>query len=199
MYAAYRDARTFIHDTGYIHPMPKDNLNDLIKAPFQWSVMKKPEVWGGIIGMLGVGIGVSYFLMPSTPASVGGSNMLPINAFPVGIGEEAFFRGYLQSAAYETLGTWGSITLSSLLFGAAHIPNGLAINNQVLQKRYFQVAIPLITTYGVYFGWLTHKNTSLKESVAVHAWYDFTLFLASYTLVRSAINQTPTFAVAFNF
>ena len=199
MYAAYRDARIYNHDMGFTYPMPKDSLSDLVKAPFQWSIIKKPEVWGGVIGMLSLGIGISYFLMPPTPASIAGSHMLPINAFPVGIGEEAFFRGYIQSHCNETFGPVGSIAFSSLLFGAAHIPNGLAIEDPAQQKRYFQFILPLITSYGAYFGWLTHKNTSLKESVAVHAWYDFAIFLASYSIVRSAVHQSPTFACSFSF
>lgn len=199
MYAAYRDGRMLNHDVGYTYQMPKDSLSDLIKAPFQWSVIKKTEVWGGIVGMLGLSVGVAYFLMPPEAASVSGATMLPINAFPVGIGEEAFFRGCVQSACNETLGPWGGIAISSILFGAAHIPNGLHLGDQERQKRYFQVIIPLLTAYGTYFGWLTHKNTSLKESVAVHAWYDFALFLASYSVARSAIQQTPSFAFSFNF
>ena len=50
MYAAYRDLRTYNGELNYRFKMPQESITDLTLAPFQFSVMKKPEVWGGILG-----------------------------------------------------------------------------------------------------------------------------------------------------
>jgi membrane protease YdiL (CAAX protease family) len=180
-YATYRDVRLYNHNDGYKYSMPTDSFKDLVWAPFNPAVLKKKEVWSGILGGLAAAFAVTqledHFL--SLPKlSLMGDWLSPSIAFPVGIGEEAFFRGFLQSILSEPLTPTGSIITSSLLFGAAHIPNASLMNKEE-RLKYFQISIPFIASLGGYFGWLTHKNTSLKESVAVHAWYDFVLFALS--------------------
>lgn len=204
-YAAYRDTRAYNHFEGYNYSMPTDSFAELALAPFQWKVIKKPEVWGGVLGALSIGFGLSYFifsddLKTDCNINLASSNksFFPLMAFPIGLGEEAFFRGYLQSLFAESLTPWGGIALSSLCFGAMHTFNALEMDKG-LRKRYFTYGIPLITSFGAYFGWLTYKNHSLKESVAMHTWYDFTLFLLSYSVTASASIGMPSFAFSFSF
>lgn len=64
VYAAYRDARKFNHFEGYSYQMPIDSGFDLALAPFQWSVVRKPEVWGGLLGALTAVSVLSYFTYP---------------------------------------------------------------------------------------------------------------------------------------
>ena len=94
----------------------------------------------------------------------------------------------------------GGITLSSLIFGAAHIPNAAEMS-QDDRRRYYTFGLPLITGLGAYFGWLTYKNNSLKESVAVHAWYDFILMglgaLASEAVVPTGRPTHFSLAIPF--
>ena len=52
IYAAYRDVRAYNNNRDYSYKMPTDSFADLAYAPFQWSVLKKPEVWGGFLGAL---------------------------------------------------------------------------------------------------------------------------------------------------
>ena len=204
-YAAYRDTRAYNNFEGYNYSMPNESGVELALAPFQWNVIKKPEVWGGLLGALTVACAVSTFIFSDIQyadcnINLAASNKapLPFLAFPVGLGEETYFRGYLQSLFTEFLSPWGGIALSSLCFGAMHLPNAYFMDRQT-RKHYFTYSIPLITSFGAYFGWMTYKNCSLKESVAMHSWYDFTLFLLSYSLASSASIGRPNFAFSFSF
>lgn len=199
IYAAYRDVRAYNGNRGYLYPMPTENLNDLALAPFRLSVLRKPEVWGGFLGALAVAVGINYFyqIKHSPSASIIPKDISPLQAFPVGIGEEALFRGYLQSRLSETFTPWGGIAISALAFGAMHIPNAQLLAHEE-RKDYYRYSIPVITAAGVYFGWMTYKNTSLKESVAMHSWYDFVLFLSA-SLANSAAIGKPSFALSFSF
>ena len=119
-------------------------------------------------------------------------------AFNIGVGEEAIFRGYIQSFLMERLSPTASIITSSIIFGAAHMGNASGMD-AATKKRYYTFSLPLITTLGGYMGWLTHKNHSLKESVAVHAWYDFAVFSAAYMLMPEAAIKNSSFATSFSF
>ena len=200
MYAAYRDARSYNNDSGYSYSMPKESFKELSMASFQWSVISKPEVWGGLLGALAIASGLTYLIDTdeNQAAMSSQSRIFPLTAFPVGIGEETLFRGFMLPAFTEAWGPNIGLIASSLAFGAIHIPNAALMSHQ--QKRnYYAFGIPFITGMGAYMGWLTQKNTSLKESVALHSWYDFILFLASYSATSSITRQKPTFAFSVAF
>jgi len=201
IYAAYRDVRIYNGQLGYSYKMPSDSLSDLTTAPFRFSVMKKPEVWGGILGALACGIGMGSLMHNKARIPIKLSSEMSISPFvalPVGIGEEAFFRGFLQSQLSEVLTPWGGIAVSSLAFGAVHIPNAMALEPED-RWRYYAFGLPLITGIGVYCGWLTQKNHSLKESVALHTWYDFVVFSAGTLASGAAITGRYEFAFSTPF
>lgn len=202
LYAAYRDVRTYNGQGGYRYKMPTDSLADLTLASFEWSVLKKPEVWGGFLGALGLAVSTTYLIHPKEARIHSNLSskmqMSPLIALPVGIGEESLFRGYLQSQLSEVFTPWGGIVLSSLAFGAMHIPNALLLEPED-RRGYYTVSIPFITMFGSYLGWLTYKNHSLKESVALHTWYDFLLFAAGSLANRAAVTGRTEFAVAIPF
>lgn len=202
VYATYRDVRIYNNQTGYSYGMPRDSLADLTLAPFRWSIIKKPEVWGGLFGALTFATVVSTFAFddaPQTHISLSTKDQIfPLLAFPVAIGEESFFRGFLQSALYESLSPLGSIITSSLAFGAAHIPNASLLEKDQ-RKSYFFSSIPMITVFGAYFGYLTYKNQSLQESTAIHAWYDLILFAGTYAAHAKLTSIKPRFALAIKF
>lgn len=181
------------------HILPRNDFKQLAAAPFQWSVLRKFEVWGGCVGALAIGGTVVYFAFSSKPvAIVDTTYVLPCSALPIAISEESVFRGLLQTVLSEKLPPWGAITLSSLAFGAAHIPNAKLLDPS-LQKRYYTVSLPLITSLGAYLGWLTYKNHSLKESVALHTWYDFTLMLAGVLATKAAIEEPTHMTHSWDF
>lgn len=201
LYAAYRD--TQIHNgANHSYKMPQDSFSDLTLAPFRWSVLKKPQVWGGLLVMLTLATGLSYLMQSSEahvmPPLATMPTFSPLFAFPVGIGEESLFRGYLQSQIATLTNPWTGIILSSLAFGAAHIAN---VEYLPVQQRmqYYSVSLPMITAFGVYFGYLTYTNRSLQESVALHTWYDFILFAAASIAAQTAITKSPSFAISIPF
>lgn len=197
VFAAYRDARAQNGMFGYSYRMPTESLADLAYAPFQWSVIRKPAVWGGIVATLGLAAAAIYMAGNAEPASVERVDM-PYLSLPMGIGEEAFFRGFLQSALSETCTPWGGIALSSLAFGAAHIRNAFDLPPED-RAGYYAFGIPLVTGLGVYYGWLTYKNHSLKESVAAHTWYNFIVMMTTAWIARRATIGKTGFAIAVPF
>jgi len=201
IYAAYRDVRIYNGQEGFAYRMPTDSLADLAYAPFNIHVLKKPEVWGGVLGAFVLACGVSYLAFHkhvSKHASHSISKALtPAIALPVGIGEESFYHGFVQTSLSESLTPAGGIVLSSLLFGASHISNGLAMEPES-RSGYYKFMLPFITLIGAYNGWLTYKNNSLQSSVAMHTWYDFILLSLASVATQSITSQTE-FAIDLPF
>jgi len=104
----------------------------------------------------------------------------------------------MQTVLTEKLPPWSAITLSSLAFGAAHIPNAMQFNPSQ-RWRYYAFSLPIITSFGAYMGWLTYKNRSLKESVALHAWYDFVLMSAGALASKAAIGGKTHISHSWEF
>jgi hypothetical protein len=205
IFAAYRDVRLYNNNFGCSYKMPTDSFKELCYAPFNYKVLKKPEVWGGLLADFAIVAGMGYLfekLDRHISRKISSEDTEPLIAFQVGISEEALFRGYLQSFLSETFSPAGGIILSSLAFGAAHIPNAKDMDN-IDRKRYYSISIPYITLSGAYYGWVTYKNHSLQQSVALHSWYDFILFtldrVFERTLIHSAIMGKPSFSFSFSF
>lgn len=200
-YASYRDARRCNGSFQYSYKMPTDSLADLTLAPFKWNIIKKPEVWGGMLGFLAAGTAIGYFLYPDEAKiriHSASTATPPIIALPVGLGEEAFFRGFLQSSISEISNPLAGTIVSSLIFGAAHINNGDGIPSSE-RWRYYAFSLPFITAVGAYCGWLTHENRSLQESVALHTWYDFILFALGALGNEAMMTGRPGFAFSTSF
>ncbi|MBN2498446.1 MAG: CPBP family intramembrane metalloprotease [Deltaproteobacteria bacterium] len=206
IFAAWRDARLARDGQDLHHPLPGENLDDLLWAPFDPDTFFEPEVALGLVGMLGLGVLATWLisdhlvgqggtvferdelrfmgqrLHPGLGAPLGEVYYLGLFA-PVGIGEEAFFRGLVQTSLSERVGDWGGWALSSLIFAAAHAPNAMAIEDEQEQLRYLTIGLPLMALTGAYLGWVyMHNHYSLKESVALHFWYDFLLSSLSFAL-----------------
>jgi len=92
-----------------------------------------------------------------------------------GVGEEALFRGVIQTLLENRLGLWLAIALTSLLFGLAHF----------ITVTYAIVAALI----SVYLGWLLVAFDNLLVPVVVHALYDF---LALVYLVRIRPARDPS-------
>ncbi len=196
IFDAYRDARRARDDAGYNVAITSESLADLASAPFRPRVLSSPWVWAGVPLALAAGIGVMS-LVDDDPATGtrtlfdgGGVNFLGHQFstgvgfglgelyygglfLPVGVGEEALFRGTIQHALSEPLGIWGGWVVGSLLFGAVHIVNYTQPGTDVSTAA---VAVPFITLVGSSMG-LAYIQTEfrLETSVAMHFWYDFLL------------------------
>jgi membrane protease YdiL (CAAX protease family) len=174
---------------------PTDSLVDLVAAPFNWEVMKRPKVWLGLAGVLAVGIVASLAVEPTNVAEPPRSERVNLfgRDFSQGVGyplgtlagiglfthvataEELLFRGVLQSALPRRIGETPGWLLSSVIFGVAHAGNAAGLPPEE-RKAYLMIGLPVITAAGSYLGYL-YKDSgySLAPPTAVHFWYDLLL------------------------
>jgi membrane protease YdiL (CAAX protease family) len=203
VYATYRDARLARGDAGARYPVAREDVDDLLFAPFNPRVLKSPWVWAGVPLMLTAALGASYVFSKAEPSSDSMSSSMRTlgdgggvqffgkhygtttgfvlgDAYnvslylPVGVGEEALFRGVVQAGLSETpLGLWGGWAVGSAIFGAAHTFNFIGDQDGFKEAA---LAVPYLMLTGSYLGFLyVHSNFSLKQGAAVHFWYDFLL------------------------
>lgn len=69
------------------------------------------------------------------------------------VAEEWFFRGIVQGALVRRWGASLAVPLTAVLFGALHGPRNMWV----------------VTVYGLVFGWLAHRRSSLTLAILVHA------------------------------
>jgi membrane protease YdiL (CAAX protease family) len=88
-----------------------------------------------------------------------------------GIGEEVFFRGFLQGSLARVVNPWIAVALVSVLFGLAHAVS---------------ISYAIITgLLGFYLGMLLLLTGNLFVAVAVHALFDFVALLLYLRMMRS--------------
>jgi len=204
IFAAYRDARVARADLGYRYPVAKEQMTDLLAAPFNPRVLASPWVWAGVPVLLGAGVLITKLVSP-TAFGQGARSLSDgkgVNFFgyhygtaggvalgetynaglylPVAVGEESLFRGVIQSGLSETsLGLWGGWAASSAIFGGAHFFNYFDGSRNEFNRA--AVAVPYLMATGGYLG-LVYINSdfSLLRNTAVHFWYDFLLGTISF-------------------
>ncbi|MFQ5801546.1 MAG: lysostaphin resistance A-like protein [Candidatus Methylomirabilales bacterium] len=100
-------------------------------------------------------------------------------AVAAGLGEEALFRGVIQTALADWLGTFGALLVASALFGLCHF----------LTPTYAAIAALL----GLYLGGLLMVFDNLLPAILVHAGYDFgaLLYLVRIYHVRQQSHSRP--------
>ena len=172
--------------------VPQENLSELARAPFSFDVLKRPMVWGGIIGTLAAGLLVSRLV--DGPITTEGFGRRPVlfghqvnsaigypAAAGIGVGifehvaiaEESAFRGVLQSTWAREYGEDRGFVYGSLAFGTLHASNIFFIDSSQ-RVKYLAVGVPFITLLGSYLGLVYRQSGySLAPPVAIHFWYDF--------------------------
>ncbi len=175
-FGAYRDARGLpANEDGYTTPAPRESLADLALAPFDWELLRRPTTIGPLL--------LPLFVLLSPPGdevlvvqpddsisrrelawrAVGSMEM-------VAVGEEAFFRGFLNNALSDWLGEPWGLAASSTVFGLGH------------QGTAGQATALAAATFGLYLGWLQQRNDyRIAQGVAIHYWWNV---LASLALLR---------------
>lgn len=170
---------------------PQDSHEEMLQAPFNPRVLAEPLVWGGLVGMLGVDLGVSALQGPlssgrfGSPPNLFGYTLQPLAGYAAGAGvfallfehvalaEESFFRGALQSPLAARYGETKGWIIASLIFGSIHSLNALFLPADQ-RASYLAVSVPVITLIGAYLGLIyRHFGYSLAPSTALHFWYDF--------------------------
>lgn len=161
-----------------------ESIPDLMLSPFKPKYLTDPWVFGpavlaSVVSILGErhdrplssATSLTMFNSPFAPAEAaflhGG-----VDAYRymlVASGEEMFFRGALQTELTERADPVVAVGVSSLLFGAWHIPNN-------------DVGGALAATAGgLYLGYrYTASGYDLGEVIAIHFWLDFIVSLVEF-------------------
>jgi len=117
-------------------------------------------------------------LLRETVAPLFASCSLPellLIAIMAGIGEEVFFRGFLQGSLGRVVNPWIALALVSALFGAVHMVSiGYAIVAGLL---------------GAYLGTLLLLTGNLFVAVAVHTLFDFVALLMISRMTLSPASE----------
>lgn len=164
-FAAYRDARAR-NNAGYWTPAPRESLTDIAAAPFRLEYLSRATTWMplAIEALLLVTADDSESWGIYRDDDVSAADLYAFNALSnemTAVGEEAFFRGFLNNEFSNDLGEGWGLVLSSVVFGLAHTGQG-------------QTATPVgATLAGFYFGWLHQKNAyDIREGAALHFWFN---------------------------
>ena len=158
-YAAYRDSG----GSSASPAKPSDDTVDVFTSPLRFDYMLRPTTVIPLAIIIGI-MASDYDNIYATryDASLT-KNDVYFGSFLAGgasaIGEEAFFRGYLNNELSGRLGWIPGGLVSSGLFGATH---GLGGNN---------ASVLASTLFGFYLSWLQrHNDYSISEGIFIHFW-----------------------------
>lgn len=175
-YAAYRDARAR-DNSGYRMPAPRESLAELAVAPFSWQYLARPTTFIPLaIQALGV-FSSRYDYRIDRAADVSKNDLHVFNFVAnemTAVGEEAMFRGFLNTELSDRFGNTEGLLMSSAIFGLAHTGQGNTAN--ALQAG----------LAGLYLGWVHQRNGfEAAEGVALHYWVNV---LAGIGAIRNGGN-----------
>jgi membrane protease YdiL (CAAX protease family) len=102
---------------------------------------------------------------------VGAALRVSVVLVPAALAEEIICRGYLLMVFRDCIGTRGAVVVTSLLFGALHIPNPGATAASVLAVVLagLLLATVRIRFDSVYAAWMTHLAWNWVMAVPFHA------------------------------
>jgi len=185
-YSAYRDARQR-DDRSYRTPAPKESLSDLALAPFSWKLLSRPTTF---IPLALQAWAVSrskgaYGIYRSDDVSTRDLHIYNVTANEfTAVGEEGFFRGFVNNEFSDRWGNGWGLVWSSLLFGVSHTGQGQAANA-------FQASLA-----GAYLGWMQQRNEfEIVEGVALHYWFNV---LAGIAAIRNG-GSAPLLSLSVSF
>lgn len=172
-YGAYRDGRRQ-DGRAYRTPAPKESLSDLALAPFSLEFLSRPttfiplafQAWAVSRSKGAYGI----YRGPDVSARDLHIYNVTANEFTA-VGEEGFFRGFINNEFSDRWGNGWGLAFSSLLFGIAHTGQGQTANA-------VEASIA-----GAYLGWIQQRNGfEIGEGVALHYWINV---LAGIAAIRN--------------
>jgi membrane protease YdiL (CAAX protease family) len=186
-FAAYRDGRER-NNSGYRTPVPKESLPDLALSPFRWEYLSRPTTFIpiAVAAVASFGSKGGYGIYRYDDVS---KRDLHVNNFVgtefTAVGEEGFFRGFLNNDLSSRWGNRWGLTASSAIFGLAHTGQGNTAN--ALQAG----------LGGAYLGWVQQRNQfEIGEGVAIHYWWNVIAGIAAIRNGGSA--QLVSLKLSFN-
>lgn len=160
-YAADRDARAR-DNSGYHMAAPRESLANLMVAPFSWQFLVRPTTFIPLAIQAAGVFSSSYDYRIDRAADVSKNDLYVFNVVAnemTAVGEEAMFRGFLNTEFSDRFGNVEGLLMSSAIFGLAHTGQGNTAN--ALQA----------SLAGLYLGWLHQRNGfQAAEGVALHYW-----------------------------
>lgn len=184
-FGAYRDARAR-DDLSYRTPAPKESLSDLALAPFSLEFLARPTTFIPLaLQAWAVSRKGGYAIYRADDVSAGQLHAYNVTANEfTAVGEEGFFRGFLNNELSNRWGGGWGLAGSSVLFGIAH--NGQGDTANAVQA----------TIAGAYLGWVQQRNGfQIGEGVALHYWINV---LAGFAAIRAGGGaQLVTFRIPF--
>ena len=158
-FAAYRDGRS--RDTrSYRTPAPTETLGELVLAPFKWEYLSHPTTFIPLGLQLVAAASDRYgvYRAPDVSRNALYAYEFTANEFTA-VGEEGFFRGFLNNELSDRWGNGWGLAGSSAIFGLAHTGAGQTANA-------VQAGLA-----GAYLGWVQQRNQfQIGEGVAIHYW-----------------------------
>lgn len=185
-YDSYRIYRRNHPEEGQHTPVPQEDLLDLMWAPYNWRYLTRITTLIPIAAVALLTRGDpgkdDYVVEPQDGLTRKTLRRgYYVMSHGIAIGEEAFFRGYLNTSFTEKWGPAWGLAGSSAAFGLAHSGTGGSANS--------------ITAgvFGAYMGWLQRRdNYRIGEPVAIHFWWDV-FALTSMTRERKVEKVVPLF------
>jgi hypothetical protein len=170
-YAAYRDARAR-DNSGYRMAAPRESLTDLAVAPFSWRYLVRPTTFIPLAVQAAAVFSSDYRIDRASDVRENDLHVFNFVANEMtAVGEEAMFRGFLNTEFSDRLGNTGGLLASSAVFGLAHTGQGQAAN--ALEAG----------LAGLYLGWVHQRNGfEAAEGVALHYWVNV---LAGIAAIRN--------------
>ena len=167
----------------YLFLKHEETTGDLLIAPLRLDYLLKPSVFiplGLLAGLLAVDHGNDKFVWTGNDVIFGTG--VSLNA---GIGEEAFFRGYMMPYLRQAWDSnWWSNVGTSTAFAAAHLGSNKFPWQQFLA--------------GLYLGWRTQKNEwRMSEAVFIHTWWDIIILTANLAHNRGRNVYMPIIRAEF--
>ena len=184
-FGAYRDARAR-DDLSYRTPAPKESLSDLALAPFSLQFLARPTTFIPLaLQAWSAARKDGYAVFRASDVSSGQLHAHNVvTSGTTAVGEEGFFRGFINNELSNRWGDGWGLAGSSALFGLAH--NGQGDTANILQA----------TVAGAYLGWVHQRDGfQIGEVVALHFWFDL---IAGFAAIRHGGSaQLMTLAIPF--
>lgn len=194
VYDAWRIARMRA-PAGTWRTIPEPSTARMLLAPFSGRQLTRPAVVVPLALVWGVGIGLAT-QVESGEAKYTELTRIPVFSrevdrevalavaggyysatfYSVGIGEEALFRGVIQTALEERWGpTWGWVAATAF-FASLHAANGATLGESA-------IAVGATSLIGGYLGWLYQRDGyDLTGPVFFHVWYDVGIGITTFLL-----------------
>lgn len=179
-------AETWKPDGRFLFLTHEETTGDLLIAPLRFDYLGDPAVLipvGVLAGLLVAGVKQDR---PHYNFNGGDTLYGTAISYNAGVGEEAFFRGYMMPMFYDWWDNkfWSNVATSTL-FAAAHISS----SNPVPWPQFL---------LGLYLGWNSQRNDwTLSKGVFIHAWWDTLLFASQLAYNRGSAAYLPLVQAEF--